>query len=165
MSIAFTNCESLVKRIRLRNELFIFDRGICFDSNIWKFEQIIKMKKAVEGRSILFVVGRMFREEMVCHTLVRKRQNKGDGDDGKWTVKICLLRLFGNFQRWGSGWGSVGRAVASDTRGLQFESSHWQNLLNICLLSIFWIAENIEKDAGNGPFLKKIFGKLEITNV
>ena len=25
----------------------------------------------------------------------------------------------------GSGCGSVGRAVASDTRGLQFESSHW----------------------------------------
>ena len=33
---------------------------------------------------------------------------------------------------------SVGRAVASDTRGLQFKSSHWQKLiyiLNICLLS------------------------------
>ena len=28
----------------------------------------------------------------------------------------------------GSGCGSVGRAVASDTRGLWFESSHWQNL-------------------------------------
>ena len=31
--------------------------------------------------------------------------------------------------------GSVGRAVASDTRGPRFESSHRQNLLNICLLS------------------------------
>ena len=28
----------------------------------------------------------------------------------------------------GSGCGSVGRAVASNTRGLRFESSHWQNL-------------------------------------
>ena len=28
----------------------------------------------------------------------------------------------------GSGCGSVGRAVASNTRGMQFESSHWQNL-------------------------------------
>ena len=28
----------------------------------------------------------------------------------------------------GSGCGAVGRAVASDTRGPQFESSHWQNL-------------------------------------
>ena len=35
----------------------------------------------------------------------------------------------------GSGCGSVGRAVASNTRGLRFETSHWQNLLNICLLS------------------------------
>ena len=38
----------------------------------------------------------------------------------------------------GSGCGSVGRAVASDTRGLRFESSHWQKFiykLNICLLS------------------------------
>ena len=38
----------------------------------------------------------------------------------------------------GSGCGSGGRAVASDTRGPRFESSHWQkfnNLLNICLLS------------------------------
>ena len=35
----------------------------------------------------------------------------------------------------GSGCGSVGRAVASDTRGPRFESSHRQNLLNICLLS------------------------------
>ena len=35
----------------------------------------------------------------------------------------------------GSGCGSVGRAVASDTRGPRFESSHRQNLLNICSLS------------------------------
>ena len=31
-------------------------------------------------------------------------------------------------QRVGSGCGSVGRAVASDTRGPQFEPSHWQAL-------------------------------------
>ena len=38
----------------------------------------------------------------------------------------------------GSGCGSVGRAVASNTKGLRFESSHRQKfkyLLNICLLS------------------------------
>ena len=28
----------------------------------------------------------------------------------------------------GSGCGSVGRAIASNTRDLQFESQHWQNL-------------------------------------
>ena len=44
-------------------------------------------------------------------------------------------------KRWsnlGSGCGSVGRAVASDTRGPRFESSHRQKIiyiLNICLLS------------------------------
>ena len=29
----------------------------------------------------------------------------------------------------GSGCGSVGRAVASDTSGQRFESSHWQNII------------------------------------
>ena len=32
------------------------------------------------------------------------------------------------YVRHGSGCGSVGRAVASDTRGPRFESSHWLNL-------------------------------------
>ena len=38
----------------------------------------------------------------------------------------------------GSGYDSVGRAVASNTRGPQFDSSHRQKficMLNICLLS------------------------------
>ena len=55
--------------------------------------------------------------------------------------------------------GSVGRAVASDTRGLQFESSprsnYKQNMLtgNRC-------EDKIKKiEAGNGPF-KKIISKL-----
>ena len=51
----------------------------------------------------------------------------------------------------GSGSGSVGRALTSDTRGPQFESGHWPN---------FWwtfIANCIEqtkikKEAVNGPF-------------
>ena len=34
----------------------------------------------------------------------------------------------------GSGCGAVGRVVASDTRGPEFESSHWQLLLNIYLV-------------------------------
>ena len=88
----------------------------------------------------------------------------------------------------GSGCGSVGRAVASNTRGLWFESSHrpkfirtklgggnsWRKcafcsecifhtnkctstsfILNICLLStVYWKDEHIEKEAGDGPFLK-----------
>ena len=56
---------------------------------------------------------------------------------------------------------SVVRAVASDTRGPRFESSHWQKIiytLNICLLSTaHWKDKNKEKEAGNGPyFLKKV---------
>ena len=35
----------------------------------------------------------------------------------------------------GSGCDSVGKAVASNTRGLRFKSSHWQNLLKNCILS------------------------------
>ena len=34
----------------------------------------------------------------------------------------------------GSGGGSVGRAVASDTRDTQFESEQWQNLSTNCTL-------------------------------
>ena len=46
---------------------------------------------------------------------------------------------------WVSGCGSVGRAVASDTRDLQFESSHCH------ILFIMRCIENKEK---RGPFLK-----------
>ena len=48
-----------------------------------------------------------------------------------------LQKKFYNINYWIGQWlcGSVGRAIASDTRGPRFDSSHWQNLLNICLLS------------------------------
>ena len=56
----------------------------------------------------------------------------------------------------GSGCGSAGRAVASNTRVLQFKSSHQQKfiyILNIWLVStVYWKDENKEKQAGNGPF-------------
>ena len=56
----------------------------------------------------------------------------------------------------GSGCGAVGRAVAYDTRGPGFESSHWQLLLNIyLLLTVCRKDENKRKEAGNGPSLKK----------
>ena len=42
----------------------------------------------------------------------------------------------------GSGCGSVGRAVASDTRGPQFESSHWQTFISdIYLFTVNCIEE------------------------
>ena len=54
----------------------------------------------------------------------------------------------------GSGCGSVGREVTSNSRGLRFESSNRQKfILNIyCQLS--WKDKNKEKEAGKGPFLK-----------
>ena len=56
----------------------------------------------------------------------------------------------------GSGCGAVGRAVASDTRGPGFESSHRQLLLNIyLLLTVCRKDENKGKEAGNGPFFFK----------
>ena len=45
------------------------------------------------------------------------------------TSNLCMFVI--NYVRnvkSASGCGSVGRVVASDTRGPQFESSHWQNL-------------------------------------
>ena len=81
------------------------------------------------------------------------------------TTNLVKVKL-----KWvGSGCGSVGRAVASDTRGPRFESSHRQKfiyILNICLLStVFWKDENKEKEAGNGPFLKKKFAETFVCRV
>ena len=61
----------------------------------------------------------------------------------------------------GSGCGAVGRAVAYDTRGPRFESSHRQLLLNIyLLLTVCRKDENKEKEAGNGPsFYNHIDGR------
>ena len=48
-------------------------------------------------------------------------------------LKIRLysfLSYFNNTKTWGSGCGSVGKAVASNTRGPLFESSHRQNFIS-----------------------------------
>ena len=54
----------------------------------------------------------------------------------------------------GSGGGSVGRAVAPDSRGPRLESSHRKKII-LNIYSLYWKDENKEKEAGNGPFLKK----------
>ena len=65
----------------------------------------------------------------------------------------------------GSGCGAVGRAVASNTRGPGFESSHRQLLLNIyLLLTVCRKDENKEKEAANGPIFlfKKRYNKMNL---
>ena len=52
----------------------------------------------------------------------------------------------------GSGCDSVGRAVASSSRGPEFESSHRQKFISNINCQLFWKDENKEKEAGNGPF-------------
>ena len=53
----------------------------------------------------------------------------------------------------GSGCGSVGKAVASNTRGPRSESGLWQILLNqYFLLTACWKVVYKEKEAGNGSF-------------
>ena len=73
--------------------------------------------------------------------------NANEGELGAYLTVKC---------HWGSGFGAVGRLVASDTRGPGFESSHRQLLLNnYLLLTVCRKDENKEKEAQNGPFFKK----------
>ena len=55
-------------------------------------------------------------------------------DDAKrtiWKETFSRLMVSAHSDNWdylGNGCGSVGRAVTSNTRGQQFDSSHWQNI-------------------------------------
>ena len=75
---------------------------------------------------------------------------------------LYILPIFG-FQTYmskGSSCGSVGKAVASDTRDPRFQSSHWyifyHQLNGFC-------AENTKikkKNTGNGPIQKNTLSKI-----
>ena len=65
--------------------------------------------------------------------------------------KLCDWRFFNS-----SSCSSVGWAVASDSRGQQFEPSHGQKFILHINCQLYWNDENKEKEVGNGPF-KKIF--------
>ena len=55
-------------------------------------------------------------------------------------------------EKWGSGCGSVGIAVVSNTRDQWFESTHWQILFTIN----YYCKDKIEgKEAGMAHFFKK----------
>ena len=63
----------------------------------------------------------------------------------------------------GSYCGSVGRVVASNSRGPLFEYSHWQTFIFNIYYQLYSKDENKEKEAGNGPFFKKRLWKEMIT--
>ena len=65
----------------------------------------------------------------------------------------------------GSGGGSIGRAVASNSRGPRFESSHRQKFILNIYCKLYWKDENKEKEAGNGPFSKKKKESLKQTEI
>ena len=71
------------------------------------------------------------------------------GSNPIWEVVRDLGK---NVKTMGSGCGSVGRAVASDSRGPQFESSQQQKFILNIYCQLYWKDENKEKDAENGPF-------------
>ena len=67
-----------------------------------------------------------------------------------------MERLNGMKNDWnlGTDCGSVGGAVASDARGLRFESSHWQTFISdiyLFTVNCIEIGENKEKEADNSP--------------
>ena len=80
---------------------------------------------------------------------------------GQILNKQCshLVTLLNNNSSLGSGCDSVGRANASDTRGMQFDSSNRQQQLYITLILptvIFEKTKLKKKEAGNGPFKKPV---------
>ena len=62
----------------------------------------------------------------------------------------------------GSGFGSVGRAIASNSKGPRFESSHQQKFILNIFCQLYWKDENKEKEAGNGPFLKNNYFSIPV---
>ena len=63
-----------------------------------------------------------------------------------------VFPISSKFLKLGSGCGSVGWAVASNSRGPSFESSHCQKFILNIYCQMYWKDENKEKEAWNGPF-------------
>ena len=59
--------------------------------------------------------------------------------------------------KFSSGYGSVGISVASDSRGPQFESSHWRNFMNFFTINCIEKTKGRKKkEAGHCPLKKQI---------
>ena len=82
-----------------------------------------------------------------------------------WTCfsVVCILHSCNNWEKAGSGCGTVDSTVASDTRGPGFESSHRQLLL-FNLFTVSRKHENKEKEAGNGPLQNQTIEKRPVLN-
>ena len=68
----------------------------------------------------------------------------------------------------GSGCGSIGKAVASDTRGMRFETSHCQNLYwTLVFCQMYWKDENKEKRGREWPnnFLQKSIDLIKLDHL
>ena len=93
---------------------------------------------------------------MVLHLLVHKKSsyNSVVRVFFKSVVKSFFLKLnVAIFMR--SGFGSVGRVVASDNRGPRFKSSHRRNCIHILTINCIEKTKIKKKEAGNGPILRK----------
>ena len=78
-------------------------------------------------------------------------------------IQQCISYILLSMGLWGSGGGSVGRAVPSDTRDPQLKSQHQQNF--IYRLHIFKKDDkNKEKEAWNGPSLKKVLASPKVSH-
>ena len=69
---------------------------------------------------------------------------------------ISLLKHVPNLLQHGQCCGSVGRAVASETRDPRFESRHWQTFIKHSFtVNYVEKTKKRKEEAGNGPFFKK----------
>ena len=76
------------------------------------------------------------------------RINQQPASRQNWFIKTCNL---------GSGCGSVGRAVAFDTRGPRFDSSHQQNFIeHLFIINCIEKMKINKKRPGMAHFLKKL---------
>ena len=68
---------------------------------------------------------------------------------------VCLIR--------GSGCGSVGRAVASDTRDPRFKPRLWQNFLNQIIYRLYIRKDKIKKKRLDGQSFRKKYFTFQAT--
>ena len=84
---------------------------------------------------------------------VRAKVHDSDRAINQQTVDLEIKKVL-----YGSGCASVGRAVASDTRGLRFQSSHWRTFIHIFIINYFEKTK-IKKKRSGMEHLKRVQSK------